>query len=94
MRKTATLILLLLMVTLAAGCGSKVPEAIRNPNTHFTEIKTYGDGDFTVPENYRHLRDNIYAVLDEAGTVTGYRKVVFQSGKYVWVFCEPSEVRE
>lgn len=85
------LALCLLMLALT-GCGSKVPEAIKNPNTQFLEIHEYEQKDYLVPENYRHLRDGIYAVLDAAGSIIEYKKLVEQNNQYVWLDCDASEI--
>lgn len=91
--RIALLVLVLCLLTLGlTGCGSKVPEAIKNPNTQFLEIHEYEQNDFIVPENYRHLRDGIYAVLDANGSVVEYKKLVEQNNQYVWLDCDAREI--
>ena len=82
----------MMMLSLLTGCGSKVPEAIKNPNTQFLEIHEYEQKDFIVPENYRQLRDGIYAVLDANGAIIGYKKLVERNNQYVWLDCNASEI--
>ena len=81
-------------VVALSGCGSKVPEAIKNPHTQFQQIKEYEQADYVIPENYRRIKDNIYAVLDDDGTIIDYKKFVFQSSQYVWVDCEAEEIKK
>lgn len=82
-----------LLLSALAGCGSKVPEAIKNPNTQFLEIHEYGKKEYIVPENYRQLRDGIYAVLDTNGAIIGYKKLVERNNQYVWLDCDASEIQ-
>lgn len=85
-------LVLCLLLPALTGCGSKVPEAIKNPNTQFLEIHEYEQKDFIVPENYRQLRDGIYAVLDANGAIIGYKKLVERNNQYVWLDCNASEI--
>lgn len=50
----------------------------------------WGEG-LCVPENYEHIRDNIYAVVKD-GLIVEYKKIVLQSGQYVWLDCEAEEI--
>ena len=85
-------LVLCLLLPALTGCGSKVPEAIKNPHTQFLEIHEYEQKDFIVPENYRQLRDGIYAVLDANGAIIGYKKLVERNNQYVWLDCNASEI--
>ena len=93
MRKRMLILALVFCLLLPAlsGCGSKVPEAIKNPNTQFLEIHEYEKKEYIVPENYRQLRDGIYAVLDANGAIIGYKKLVERNNQYVWLECDASE---
>lgn len=82
---------LFLLLLLLSGCGSKVPEVIKNPNTEFVTLEAYGEKDYVVPENYEHIIDNIYAVVKN-GLIVEYKKIVLQSGQYVWLDCEAEEI--
>lgn len=68
------------------GTGSN-----KNPNTEFVTLEAYGEKDYVVPENYEHIRDNIYAVVKD-GLIVEYKKIVLQSGQYVWLDCEAKEI--
>ncbi len=94
MRKRIILLVLALclLTPILTGCGSKVPEAIKNPNTQFLEIHEYEQKDYIVPENYRHLKDGTYAVLDADGSIIEYKKLVERNNQYVWLDCDASEV--
>ncbi len=94
MRKRIILLVLALclLTPILTGCGSKVPEAIKNPNTQFLEIHEYEQKDYIVPENYRHLKDGIYAVLDADGSIIEYKKLVERNKQYVWLDCDASEI--
>lgn len=94
MKKSMILLALVICLLLPAltGCGSKVPEAIKNPNTQFMEIHEYEQKEYIVPENYRLLKDGIYAVLDEGGSIIGYKKLVERNNQYVWLDCDASEI--
>ena len=54
-------------------------------------LEAYGEKDYVVPENYEHIRDNIYAVVKD-GLIVEYKKIVLQSGQYVWLDCEAKEI--
>lgn len=84
--------LLLIPCLLLAGCGSSVPEALTDARTVFTEIKDHIKAEYTVPNNYRHLRDNFYAVLNEEEQIIGYVKLVKSDGYYKWEDCMIAEV--
>lgn len=91
MHKKGAICLLCHLLLLLNGCGSKVPEVIKNPNTEFVTLEAYGEKDYVVPENYEHIRDNIYAVVKD-GLIVEYKKIVLQSGQYVWLDCEAKEI--
>ena len=82
---------LFLLLLLLSGCGNKVPKVIKNPNTEFVTLEAYGEKDYVVPENDEHIRDNIYAVVKD-GLIVEYKKIVLQSGQYVWLDCEAEEI--
>ena len=64
-KRARCLLCLFLLLLLLSGCGSKVPEVIKNPNTEFVTLEAYGEKNYVVPENYEHIRDNIYAVVKD-----------------------------
>ena len=68
------------------GAGSH-----KKPNTEFVTLEAYGEKNYVVPENYEHIRDNIYAVVKD-GLIVEYKKIVLQSGQYVWLDCEAEEI--
>ena len=82
---------LFLLLLLLSGCSNKVPKVIKNPNTEVVTLEAYGEKDYVVPENYEHIRDNIYAVVKD-GLIVEYKKIVLQSGQYVWLDCEAEEI--
>ena len=63
----------------------------KKPHTEFVTLEAYGERDYVVPKNYEHIRDNIYAVVKD-GLIMEYKKIVFQSGQYVWLDCEAEEI--
>ena len=75
---------LLCLLLLLSGCGSKVPEHLRNSKTEFLRIENYRRADYPVPPNYRLIKNGIYAVLDEDGNITGFMKLVEEDGGYRW----------
>lgn len=42
-----------------------------------------------IPDNYRRVTGNIYAVLYEHGVVIGYKERQESNGLFIWVDCEP-----
>lgn len=83
--KRMSLLFLLFALLLLSGCASKVPEHMRNPKTEFLVVEDYKRPDYSVPENYRLLKNGIYAVTDESGNITGFMKLVEKDGVYTWV---------
>ena len=83
MRKIMLLLLICVLV-LMSGCGSKVPEHLKNPKTEFMIVEDYMKAEYSIPPNYRLIKDGIYAVLDESGTVTGFMKLIEENGDYRW----------
>ena len=73
------------LIILLCGCGSKVPETMKNPKTEFIKVEDYKRPEFVVPSNYRLIKNGIYAVLDENGNIEGYMKLVKDGEEYVWV---------
>ena len=54
-------------------------------------MEAYGKKDHVVPENYEHIKNNIYAVVKD-GLIVEYKKIVLQSDQYVWLDCEAEEI--
>ena len=69
----------------------QVPEVIKNPQYGICDVGGVWEKDYVVPENYEHIRDNIYAVVKD-GLIVEYKKIVLQSGQYVWLDCEAEEI--
>lgn len=62
-------------------------EVDENGNIIDETLKTPETGD--IPDNYVHLGNNVYAVLDEHGVVVGYkRRVDNKDGTFSWVDAE------
>lgn len=38
-----------------------------------------------IPSNYRLIKNGIYAVLNENGSIEGYMKLVKDGEEYVWI---------
>lgn len=91
MRKLLIIPLMVLCLFLV-GCGSKVPEALMDKRTVFTELKDHVKAEYTVPDNYRHLREHFYAVLNDEMQIIGYVKLVKSDGYYKWEDCTIGEV--
>ena len=85
------ILIFLCLAAMLSGCGSKVPEHLKNPKTEFLHVEDYERSEYAVPSNYRLLRDGIYAVLDENGTVTGFMKLIEENGVYHWEECSSEE---
>lgn len=84
MRKIMIYLLTLFLLLSLCGCGSKVPEHIKNPKTEYIEIEDYKRTDYSIPANYRLISNGIYAVLDENNTVVGYMRLIEENGIYRW----------
>ena len=79
------IVFILLFVILAmSGCGSKVPEHMKNPKTEFLQVEDYKRSEYSIPSNYRLVKNGIYAVLDENDNVTGFMKLIEENGDYRW----------
>lgn len=78
------LFVVLLCLLLLTGCGSKVPEHLKNPKTEFLQVEDYQKADYSIPSNYRLIKNGIYAVLDENGSITGFMKLIEENGEYRW----------
>lgn len=87
-----SIVLLAVLCLFLSGCGSQVPKALTDERTVFTELKDHVKSEYTVPDNYRHLRDNFYAVLNEEKQIIGYVKLVLSDGYYKWEDCAVTEV--
>lgn len=83
--KRVLFFILLCTVMLFSGCGSKVPEHMKNPRTEFLQVEDYQRAEYSIPLNYRLIKDGIYAVLDENDNVTGFMKLIVENGEYRWV---------
>lgn len=84
MRSTWFIIVVCLM-TLLCGCESKVPETMKNPKTEFIRVEDYERPEYVIPSNYRLIKNGIYAVLNENGSIEGYMKLVKDGEEYVWI---------
>lgn len=74
----------LLCLLFLTGCGSKVPEHLKNSKTEFLQVEDYQKADYSIPSNYRLIKNGIYAVLDEYGSITGFMKLIEENGEYRW----------
>ena len=83
MRKITIFLLTVFLLLSLCGCGSKVPEHIKNSKTEYIDVKDYERASIDIPANYR-LIHGIYAVLDENDLVTGYMRLVEENGEYRW----------
>lgn len=83
--KRMVIAILLCLVLMLSGCGSKVPEHMKNPRTEFLQVQDYQRAEYSIPSNYRLIKDGIYAVLDENNNVTGFMKLIVENGEYCWV---------
>lgn len=83
--KRMVIAILLCLVLMLSGCGSKVPEHMKNPRTEFLQVQDYQRAEYSIPSNYRLIKDGIYAVLDENDNVTGFMKLIVENGEYRWV---------
>ena len=73
------------LILLLSGCGSNVPEHMKNPKTEFLQVEDYQRAEYTIPGNYRLIKNGIYAVLDDNGNVIGFMKLIEENGEYLWV---------
>lgn len=46
-----------------------------------------------IPDNYRRVTGNIYAVLNEHGVVIGYKERQESNGLFIWVDCEQPVIK-
>ena len=53
---------------------------MKNPKTEFLVIEDYKRPDYSVPENYRVIKNGIYAGWDESENITGFMKLVEKEG--------------
>ena len=82
--KRLIVFILLCVVLVMSGCGSIVPEHMKNPKTEFLQVEDYQRSEYSIPSNYRLVKNGIYAVLDENNNVTGFMKLIEENGDYRW----------
>ena len=82
--KCLMVFILLCSVLVLSGCGSKVPERMKNPKTEFLQVEDYKRSEYSIPSNYRLVKNGIYAVLDENDNITGFMKLIEENGDYRW----------
>lgn len=82
--KRLIVFILLFVILVMSGCGSKVPEHMKNPKTEFLQVEDYKRSKYSIPSNYRLVKNGIYAVLDENDNVTGFMKLIEENGDYRW----------
>lgn len=59
------------------------------------EINASASDGMQIPENYRRIKGNIYAVINEDGVVIGYKeRVLNKNGSYEWIDCEKPDVNQ
>lgn len=78
------ILILLCAVLVLSGCGSKVPEHMKNPKTEYLQVEDYQRAEYSIPSNYRLVKNGIYAVLDDNNNVTGFMKLIVENGEYRW----------
>lgn len=67
---------------------------VRNDDGSFAFVECDENGDTTspsgsdIPNNYRRVTGNIYAIYDEHGVITGYKERFLDNGNYYWEDCE------
>ncbi len=83
MKRIFILILFCTVIALS-GCGSKVPEHMKNPKTEYLQVEDYQRAEYSIPSNYRLVKNGIYAVLDDNDNVTGFMKLIVENGEYRW----------
>jgi len=49
--KRFLIIILTCLILLLSGCGSNVPEHMKNPKTEFLQVEDYQRAEYTVPGN-------------------------------------------
>lgn len=84
------LLALVSLLLILSGCGSKVPEYLKNPKTDFVQVEDYQRPQYAIPSNYRLIQNGIYAVLDE-NNIIGYMKLIEENGEYHWEQCSAEE---
>ena len=77
---------------------------IRNKDDTFAFVPVDQDGELLekeatnaseIPDNYRRITGNIYAVLNEHGVVIGYReRRISSDGDYYWVECDEPTIKK
>ena len=67
--KRVLLFFLLCIILMLSGCGSKVPEHMKNPKTEYLQVEDYQRSEYSIPFNYRLIKNGIYAVLDDNDNV-------------------------
>ena len=82
--KRLIVFILLCVVLVMSGCGSKVPEHMKNPRTEFLQVEDYKRSEYSIPSNFRLVKNGIYAVLDENDNVIGFMKLIEENGDYRW----------
>ena len=82
--KRVLLFFLLCIVLMLSGCDSKVPEHMKNPKTEFLQVEDYQRTEYSIPSNYRLIKNGVYAVLDDNDNVTGFMKLIEENGEYRW----------
>lgn len=82
--KRVLLFFLLCIMLLLSGCGSKVPEHMKNPKTEYLQVEDYQRAEYSIPSNYRLIKNGIYAVLDDNDTVIGFMKLIEENGECRW----------
>lgn len=82
--KQILIAVLLCLLMLLSGCGSNVPEHLKNPKTEFLQVEDYQRTEFSIPSYYRLIRNGVYAVLDDSDSIIGYMKLIEENGEYRW----------
>lgn len=82
--KRILIMILTCLILILPGCGSKVPEHMKNPKTEFLQVEDYQRSEYSIPSNYRLIKDGIYAVLDENDNVIGFKKLIEENGEFRW----------
>lgn len=57
-------------------------------------IESHSNDASVIPDNYRRVTGNIYAVLNEHGVVIGYKERRMKDGKYIWVDTSAPEIKK